>query len=560
MMRFHFTCLALWCLVLSVPASAQTPPPVPTAGATVYTVFLQSRAIGQEEVTVTRAADGWRVHGTSRLGPPLNVTTHRAEVRYDAEWHPVSLSLSATVRGQEVSLETAFADGTADNRMRVGANEPATKADEVAADAVVLPNQFLGSYAALAHRLRGAAQGDGIAGYVPPQGQVQITVDGVFAERIETPREAIAATRYALTLENPGPAGPLPVSLWTDADGDFLRLSVPGQALEVARVDIASAASRTASFSLPGDESVQIPARGFNLAASVTRPSGTTGKLPTLVLIGGSGPTDRDGAVSGIPILGQMAKALVEAGFFVVRYDKRGVGQSGGRTEAATLQDYADDVRSILQWLDKERRDDVDKDRIGLVGHSEGAWVAMQVAKEDKRVAAIALVAGVSTTGAELVLEQQRHVLDTMDTPPDERQAKIALQEKLQAAVLGKGPWDGIPDDLRRRSDTPWFQSFLAFDPPDVMEDIKQPVLIVQGALDTQVPPYHAEALAGMARARKRKVDTDVAIVPGVNHLLVPATTGEVNEYATLTDREVANGVTSAIGVWMAKELGEGKK
>ncbi|MGE3189860.1 MAG: alpha/beta hydrolase family protein [Vicinamibacterales bacterium] len=559
MMQPHFTCLALGLLLLGGPAAAQTPA-APTGDATSYAVFLRSQAIGQEEVTVTRDATGWRVHGTSRLGPPLDVTTRSAEIRYDAEWHPASLALAGTVRGQEVSLETTFAGGTAANRMRVGANEPATKDDEIAADAVVLPNQFLGSYAALARRLRGAAKGDTIAGYVPPQGQVQIQVDGVFDERIETPREAIAATRYALTLQNPGPAGPLPVSLWTDAEGDLLRLSVPSQTLEVARTDIASAASRTAAFSIPGDESVQIPARGFNLAASVTRPSGTTGPLPALILVGGSGPTDRDGTVAGIPVLGQMAKAFVDAGFFVVRYDKRGVGQSGGRTEAATLQDYADDVRSIVQWLEKARKQDVDKDRIGVVGHSEGAWVAMEAARQDKRIKAVALVAGVSTTGAELVLEQQRHALDTMNTPPDERQAKIALQERLQAAVLGKGPWDDIPDDLRRRSDTPWFQSFLAFDPKAVMKDVRQPVLIVQGALDTQVPPHHAEALAEMARARKRKVDTDVAIVPGVNHLLVRATTGEVSEYATLAGEEVANGVTSAISVWMARELGEGRK
>ena len=64
------------------------------------------------------------------------------------------------------------------------------------------------------------------------------------------------------------------------------------------------------------------------------------------------------------------------------------------------------------------------------------------------------------------------------------------------------------------------------------MRDVRQPVLIVQGDLDTQVPPHHGEKLAELARARKRKVAIEVATLPSLNHLLVPAKTGEVDEYA----------------------------
>ena len=62
------------------------------------------------------------------------------------------------------------------------------------------------------------------------------------------------------------------------------------------------------------------------------------------MLVAGSGPVDRDETVAGIPIFGQLASALADAGYLVVRYDKRGVGQSGGRPESATLSDYAEDV------------------------------------------------------------------------------------------------------------------------------------------------------------------------------------------------------------------------
>ena len=89
-----------------------------------------------------------------------------------------------------------------------------------------------------------------------------------------------------------------------------------------------------------------------------------------MILIGGSGPTDRDETVAGIPVFGHIARDLVAAGFVVVRYDKRGVGQSGGRAESVTIADYAEDARQVLLWLEKQK--DIDKERIALVGHSEG--------------------------------------------------------------------------------------------------------------------------------------------------------------------------------------------
>jgi uncharacterized protein len=557
MISFHSSHTIAGALILAsaIGLGAQQAPQPPTLdrSATIYTVFLGQRALGREEVTVRRQADGWIIRGTSQVGPPVEIVTRLAEIRYTSEWHPIAMTIEGTVRGQETSIKTSFADGQAESQIALAGAEPTKKSDKVSADPVVLPNAFLGSYAALSHRLVGKKTGDGLRAYIAPQTEIEVRVDGTFAERIETPARPIAATRYALTFATTGPSGALQVSVWADADGTLLRLSVPAQNLEIAREDVASAATRTTAFSIPGDEALTIPAVGFNLAATITKPANASGPLPALVLVGGSGPTDRDGFAFGIPVLGQVARDLVDAGFFVVRYDKRGVGQSGGRTETATLADYAEDVRAIVRWLDDRR--DVDDNRIGLVGHSEGAMVAMLVAARDRRVAALALVAAPSTTGADLLLEQQRHVLDRAKTPEAEAQEKIALQKQIHEAVISGDGWDAVPANLRRSADTPWFQSMLLFDPATVMKDVRQPVLIVQGALDTQVPPHHAEKLAELARARKRKVPVDLALVPGVNHLLVPATTGEVDEYASLTDKQVAGGVTSAIGTWMAKVL-----
>ena len=83
--------------------------------------------------------------------------------------------------------------------------------------------------------------------------------------------------------------------------------------------------------------------------------------------------------------------------------------------------------------------------------------------------------------------------------------------------------WDGVPEDVRRQADTPWFRSLLQFDPAKAMAQIKQPMLIVQGDLDSQVPPHHAEQLAELARKRKKAPAVETVHLPGVNHLLVKA-------------------------------------
>ena len=280
MTLLHLTGVVVAALVTASTAAAQLPPPRPSAdtGGTQYLVFFRSQPIGREEVLVLRIGEQWVIRGSSRLGAPVDITTRHAEVTYDLQWRPQSLVVDAIVRGQDVSLKTTFEGGKASNVIAVQGT-PQSKVDAVSADAVVLPNAFLGSYAALGKRLQGGAVGMELRAYIAPQGEVAVKLIAVSPERMETPKGAFAATRYALTLSSPPPAADLSFNLWTNADGDLLRVSIPAQTLELAREDIASAASRTTAFSIAGDETVQIPAVGFNLAATVTRPPQSTGTL-----------------------------------------------------------------------------------------------------------------------------------------------------------------------------------------------------------------------------------------------------------------------------------------
>ena len=160
--------LAAW----TIAPLAQSPTAASDAAQT-YTVFLQSRPIGQETATLAQQPDGWLLKGTNRLGPPLDVVTRNAEIHYTSAWQPTRMTLDTIVRGQEVNVKTAFANGEAANEvLQAGSATPSTKTDKVAADTIVLPNTFLTSYLVLARRLVGQKPGTQFTAYIAPQGEV----------------------------------------------------------------------------------------------------------------------------------------------------------------------------------------------------------------------------------------------------------------------------------------------------------------------------------------------------------------------------------------------------
>ncbi|HSC29282.1 MAG TPA: alpha/beta fold hydrolase [Vicinamibacterales bacterium] len=540
--RMHCT-VALLLLSTVRPVSAQDPP-APVPGDASFTVFVRGTDVGRELVKLSRSGSIWIISSTGRTG---DLTINRFELKYAADWQPVELRIEATQAQNAFQLATSFNLTTAISEItRNGVTN--TKTDEMSARSVVLPNNFYAAYEALAPRLSVARPGAEIPIYVAPQAEVKLTVKSVTAEAVETLSGKVDTRRYDVEIHNPG--GVLAATVTIDGRHRFARLDIPAAALSVVRNDLASVAVRSHGARNPSDSDVVIPGNGFNLAGTLTMPP-SPGRLrhPTVVLVAGSGSVDRDKNVAGIPIFSQLAGALAGQGFLVLRYDRRGVGQSGGRTETATLQDYSDDVVAIVRWL--RRRDDVDRERLTVMGHSEGGIVAMLAAARERRIQSLVLIATPGTTGAELILEQQQRQLASMKLPEAEQQEKIALQKKIQQAVATGRGWEDVPPELRRQADTPWFRSLLLFDPARTMARLRQPILIVQGDLDTQVLPHHAEKLASYAQARRNDAPVEVVHLSGVNHLMVRAATGEVQEYAELTERQISDEATKAITEWL---------
>ena len=199
-------------------------------------------------------------------------------------------------------------------------------------------------------------------------------------------------------------------------------------------------------------------------------------------------------------------------------------------------------------WLRDQK--DVDDKRLTVVGHSEGGAVALLAAARSKDIRSVVTIAAPGTTGRELVLEQQRRALEALKLPAEEKQRRVALQTKILDAVLSGQGWDDVPEAMRKQADTPWFRSLLAFDPAQTMPKVRQPLLILHGERDRQVPIAGAELLNGLALKRRRGTAT-LMMLPGINHLLVPAATGEVAEYASLTDAKVSPDVAKAIADWL---------
>ena len=143
----------------------------------------------------------------------------------------------------------------------------------------------------------------------------------------------------------------------------------------------------------------------------------------------------------------RLAQALADEGVITVRYDRRGSGQSGGRLDSVTLGDYADDAAAAVKWLAPARR------RRPPAASSSwdpatAARSALIAAGRNKDIDGVITVDAAGTTGAELSAAPAAAVLDGLKLPDAERQARIALQKKIQSAVISGS---GLGRACRRR-------------------------------------------------------------------------------------------------------------
>lgn len=266
------------------------------------------------------------------------------------------------------------------------------------------------------------------------------------------------------------------------------------------------------------------------LAGSFTRPREGS-SLPAVVLVSGSGAQDRDGNPVGDAgpswnIFKSLAYELSRAGVAVLRYDDRGAGKSGGDFETAKFSDFVSDARAGVACL--RARPDVDPDRVGIVGHSEGAVVAIEVAGRDGGLRAIFLLAGTGKPLDAVILEQVERSLRDQGLPDAEiREQKRRQSEKFAAIRETEGDW---LETEGRRTFVGWLREHLHYDPSREIRRVAPAVAVFQGLKDRQVFPDNADLLE-TAMKDSGKTNFEVHRLADLDHLFMRERTG-IADYA----------------------------
>lgn len=263
-----------------------------------------------------------------------------------------------------------------------------------------------------------------------------------------------------------------------------------------------------------GTEAVQLETPTGTIHGTLELPGGV-GPHPVVVIVAGSGPTDRDGNSVLVPgannSLKMLAEGLAANGVASVRYDKRGVGQSrrAAPSEADLRFDtYATDA---AHWVER-LKGDARFAAVGVAGHSEGSLLGMLAADRAGADFFVSL-AGAGERASDLLRRQLRPQL-----PPE-----LWLQsERILAALEAGRTADSVPDDLMplfRPSVQPYLISWFRYHPPAEIARLTVPVLIIHGTTDVQVGVEQAYAL------HAARPDAKLQIVEGMNHILkrVPA-------------------------------------
>ncbi len=322
-------------------------------------------------------------------------------------------------------------------------------------------------------------------------------------------------------------------------------------------------------------------AAGVKFTGTLTLPKGK-GPFPAAVLITGSGAHDRNESLMGHRPFLVIADHLTRNGVAVLRYDDRGVGGSTGDKMAVTSADLAGDVLAAVGFL--KGRAEIDPNRIGLIGHSEGGIIAPMAAAKSDDVAFIVLLAGPGLVGEELLYRQGELIARAGGADDAKVAQNRALQEKM-FAILKKEKDDKaarerldalvqeetakLSDDDKKEAEkmkgaaqaqmklvlTPWFRFFLTYDPAPTLRRLKCPVLALDGERDLQVPPK--ADLEAIEQALKDGGDKDATVkeLPKLNHLFQTCETGAPSEYAKI-DETFAPAALEEVSGWIVKRFG----
>lgn len=267
-------------------------------------------------------------------------------------------------------------------------------------------------------------------------------------------------------------------------------------------------ASRNAAEEDAGTKT-EIEVAGGTMSATVLIPEGE-GPFPAMVMLSGSGPTDKNGNSLITPGknngLKMVAEALAEQGIATIRYDKRGIGDNIGLLGKEADLRFDDYIEDASAWIGYAKSQE-EFSSVGVIGHSEGSLIGMLAAERQQASSFISL-AGVGRAADEILMEQLEGQLP--ENLLDESKAIVRELKKGQTVEQVSPELASIFHPLVQ----PYLISWLAYDPQTELAKLELPVLIVGGTTDLQVPVGDAELLQAAT------TESGLLIVDNMNHVL----------------------------------------
>ncbi|HEX7069310.1 MAG TPA: alpha/beta fold hydrolase [Rhodothermales bacterium] len=332
-------------------------------------------------------------------------------------------------------------------------------------------------------------------------------------------------------------------------------------------------------------EEVVIPneAAGIRLAGTLTIPEGE-GPHPGVVLVTGSGPQDRDEALLGHKPFAVLADYLTRRGIAVLRHDDRGVGGSTGDFATALTPDFAEDAVAAVNFL--RDRDEIDEDRVGLVGHSEGGLSGPLAAlAAPEAVNFLVLLAPPGISGDQILYLQDSlmmaaagaskemievtrtrkdalfPVIRSVEGVDERRDSLMKVMSSFEFAAEEQAYYDSAGVSLDQliaqqvsMMSSDWFRWFMTYDPAPTLRKLAVPVLAIIGEKDLQVPAEQNIPALEAALAGSGTDDYLVRELPGLNHLFQHAETGHISEYSKI-EETFAPEALKLIGDWILEHV-----
>jgi uncharacterized protein len=323
---------------------------------------------------------------------------------------------------------------------------------------------------------------------------------------------------------------------------------------------------------------VKNPIGNFELAGTLTIPKGK-GPFPAVILVSGSGPHDRDGSMFGHKPFWVLAHELTRSGIAVLRYDDRGVGASKGKFRGAKTSDFANDARTMLNYV--RTVPEVNPQRTGVIGHSEGGLIAWLLAQDSIPPAFVISLAGPGTAIDELMLLQTQMMAQDAGLSDEEVAKSVALNRELYQLVKSHDDSGALrtkvtaklvdykksngedPKSVQALQEIgattmtlvdPWFREFIRYDPVSLIQKITIPVFAVNGHLDRQVSANENLRSISDNLIVATLVRSRIQQYPGLNHLFQSAQTGNPNEYGKLRET-FSPQVMEDIADWIFKTI-----